>query len=236
MSDSCRRLVTAGGVVLAAAGLAAAFRGPPCSHWRRLALTHGSLGLAALVADPSARRPGGLDRRDVCAAVLIGLTLFAGSSIADTVACALVPALRNKRAALHAASSMISPALLCLLVTSVIAPGEELFWRGLLQDHLERRFGRGGAAVLTSAIYAAAHGGTGDPAIVAAAFGLGGTLSLRRADGASIGCLALTHICYAVPVLLWARQQRFSLPGAEDGGEGGGEGEGRRPDRRERLT
>jgi hypothetical protein len=220
--------VTVGGVVLAAAGLAAAFRGPPRSHWRRLALTHGSLGLAALVADPSARPRGGLDRRDVCAAVLTGLTLFAGSSIADTAACALVPALREKRAALHTASSMISPACLCLLVTSVIAPGEELFWRGLLQDQLERRFGRGGAAVLTSAIYAAAHAGTGDPAIAAAALGLGGTLSLRRADGASIGCLALTHGCYAVPVLLWARQRRFSPPRAEDGGKG----EGRRRDRR----
>ena len=200
-----RRLVTGGGVALAAAGLAAAFRGPPRSHWRRLALTHGSLGLAALMAGPSARQRGG-ERRDIRAAILTGLTLFSVSSVADTIARTFVPALRKQTAALHTASSMISPACLCAVVTLVIAPGEELFWRGLLQDQLDRRFGRGGATVLTCAIYAAAHAGTGNPAVVAAATGLGGTLSLRRANGASIGCLALTHVCYVVPALLRTRR------------------------------
>ncbi len=214
--DAFRHLVTGGGVLLAAAGLAAAFRGPPSAHWRRLALTHGCLGLAALVAGPAARRRGG--GRDVRAAVLAGLTLFAVSSVADTIAGTFMPRLRKETAALHAASLMISPKCLCLLVSSVIAPGEELFWRGLLQDQLDRRFGPHGAAAATTAIYAAAHAGTGNPAIVAAAMCLGGTLSLRRANGAGTGSLALTHICFVVPALLRARRQRF-LPSGRKAAE-----------------
>jgi uncharacterized protein len=39
----------------------------------------------------------------------------------------------------------------------VIGPGEELFWRGLVQRRLMRRFGRLRGTLLASSIYGAIH-------------------------------------------------------------------------------
>ena len=38
-----------------------------------------------------------------------------------------------------------------------IGPGEELFWRGLVQRSLQARFGRIGAALVASSIYGGIH-------------------------------------------------------------------------------
>jgi len=39
----------------------------------------------------------------------------------------------------------------------VIGPGEELFWRGLVQQNLQRKFGRLRGMVIASSVYGAVH-------------------------------------------------------------------------------
>lgn len=192
------------GVPLCLSGLAAAFRGPQRAHWRRLAVTHGSLGIAAVIADRSLRRCRPT-RRDAVIAVQVGLGLFAASSLADASARRSVPRLDDDARALSTLSSVVSPVRMSACLALVIAPGEELFWRGLLQGQFARRYGPRNAALLTSIVYGAAHVVTGNSAVTGAAMGMGSALSVMRANGASIERLTLTHACWVVPTLLRAR-------------------------------
>lgn len=58
--------------------------------------------------------------------------------------------------------------LIALLITFVIGPGEEIFWRGYLQTGLEQRYGRLGL-VLAPVAYASVHVASGNPVLILAA-------------------------------------------------------------------
>jgi hypothetical protein len=71
-----------------------------------------------------------------------------------------------------------------LLAAAIVAPGEELFWRGLFQGRLAGASGWVGAAALTWAVYVAVNATSGSLPILAAAV----------VSGAAWGALALwTH-------------------------------------------
>ena len=192
---------------LCAAGLAMAFRGPARAHWRTLALTHGALGLAAAVVEPSARhRPASRD--DVAVAFRVGAGMVAAGTLVDAVARRAVPRLAADATALRALTVTAGPVRMCAHLLLVVAPAEELFWRGLVQDRLTRRLGAGRAAAVTTVLYGLAHVPAGNAAVTGAATGLGGGLSLLRARGASLERLALVHAFWVVPTLLGERLRR----------------------------
>jgi membrane protease YdiL (CAAX protease family) len=71
-----------------------------------------------------------------------------------------------------------------LVAAAIVAPGEELFWRGLFQGRLAEATGWVGAAAVTWAVYAAVNASSGSLPILAAAV----------VSGAAWGALALwTH-------------------------------------------
>lgn len=78
---------------------------------------------------------------------------FAGSGIAQVYGLkAGVPVLR-----------------IALLLGFVIGPGEELVWRGFLQENLGRKLGRGWGFALTALAYALVHAASGNVMLVLAA-------------------------------------------------------------------
>lgn len=58
---------------------------------------------------------------------------------------------------------------LILLVGLLIGPGEEIVWRGFLQENLGRRLGRGTGLALAALIYMLVHVGSGNIMLVLAA-------------------------------------------------------------------
>ena len=56
-----------------------------------------------------------------------------------------------------------------LLIALLIGPTEEVFWRGLLQRQFAARWGRWGAFLLATALYAGVHISSGNPMLVLAA-------------------------------------------------------------------
>ncbi|MFE9427431.1 nitroreductase/quinone reductase family protein [Kitasatospora sp. NPDC006697] len=205
--------VAAAGVLACAAGLAVAFRGPERAHWRTLALTHGGLGLAAALVEPAARhRSAG--REDVLTALRTGTGMVAGGMLLDTVARRALPRVAADARSLRKLAGTAGPVRMCAHLLLVVAPAEELFWRGLVQDRLTRRLGPGRAAAATTVLYTLAHVPAGNAAVTGAASALGGTLSLLRARGASLERLALVHACWVVPALL---AERLRTPAEEKG-------------------
>ena len=69
-----------------------------------------------------------------------------------------------------------------LLMTLIIGPGEELFWRGFLQRRLQSHLGGVKGYIIATIVYAAVHTGSGNPMLVLAALVCGlfwGWLYLR---------------------------------------------------------
>ncbi len=197
-------LVAAVGVPLCAAGMAVAFKGPKQAHWRMLALTHGALALAAGAVEPSARHRR-LDRADIAAALRTGGGMVATGALLQAVAGRATPRFTADSENLRALAATSNPLRMCAYLLFVVAPGEELFWRGLVQGRLARRLGPRKAAVATVVLYGLAHVPTGNLGVTGAAVGLGSTLSLLRARGAGLERLALIHAMWVVPMLLAER-------------------------------
>jgi membrane protease YdiL (CAAX protease family) len=96
----------------------------------------------------------------------------------------------------------VSPARVWILMTVVIGPGEEYFWRGYVQRALAARIGRLPSWILTAAIYAGVHAGSGNPMLLLAALVCGvfwGWLYLRFD---SILLNAVSHTVWDVAVFL----------------------------------
>ena len=51
----------------------------------------------------------------------------------------------------------VNKALVFLLLFFITGPGEEIFWRGFLQDHLMARWGRFSGYLITTLLYAGVH-------------------------------------------------------------------------------
>jgi len=135
--------------VLLAAGLSfAADTGYPAS-------------LAADLKSGFARKAGlGL----ACAAVLYAV--FAAGRLA---ALKIFPFAASGIASIYCLRSQAGPARIALLLGLLIGPGEEIVWRGFLQEHLGRKVGRTMGLVLTAGAYALVHAGSGNVMLVLAA-------------------------------------------------------------------
>ncbi|MBN1939108.1 MAG: CPBP family intramembrane metalloprotease [Candidatus Aminicenantes bacterium] len=90
-----------------------------------------------------------------------------------------------------------------LLLTLVIGPGEELFWRGFLQRRFSARFGPGRGFAAATALYIAVHLGSANPMLILAAAVCGvfwGFLYLRT--GSALLC-AVSHTLWDLAVFLF---------------------------------
>lgn len=95
-----------------------------------------------------------------------------------------------------------SPLRIVLLMVLLIGPGEELFWRGFLQRRWQARFGPVPGWLLSTALYALVHLGSGNLLLVLAAVVCGlfwGALYLRYR---SVLLVAASHTLWDLLVFI----------------------------------
>ena len=116
----------------------------------------GGLGAYALATEPSLRRerlrPSDLIKGLGSAAALYGIF-----RLGDGLARRIMPAGEQEIDAIYELRGGASRARIAGALALVIGPGEELFWRGLLQRRLTRRYGRLAGWLLASSIYGGVH-------------------------------------------------------------------------------
>jgi uncharacterized protein len=189
------------GLAAAQAGFAATFRGPRDRFWQRMTWTGLGLGGFALLTSASARRfrlrPWHLLAGWLSAAVLY-LTFRAG----DVFARRIVPGAEAEIGEIYALRDLRPRSEIAGRLATIVGPAEELFWRGLVQAALMRRYGRWRGAALAAAAYGGVHVVTGNFTLFGAAGVAGAHWCALYALGAPLGVLVVSHVTWDIWIFL----------------------------------
>jgi membrane protease YdiL (CAAX protease family) len=195
------RALTAASLAAGYASFASTFLGPKERFWQRMTRTGLLLGTIALAADGDLReekpRPA-----DLATGAAIAAALYAVFTVGDKAARVVMPSGAQDIADVYPLRTLRPKAEIAARLAAVIGPAEELYWRGLLQSELTRRYGPVRGAVAATAAYGGVHLCTRNPTLIGAATVAGGGWSALRAAGVSMPALVVSHIVWDIWIFL----------------------------------
>jgi len=159
------------------------------------------LGALALVANPSLLRTR-IGRREVAVGLASAAALYGTFKLGDRFARRYVPGGDRQIREIYGLRELRPPEETALRLVAVIGPAEELFWRGLVQEALMRRYGRWRGAALAAVVYSGVHVTTGNFTLMGAAGVAGAHWCALYAAGVPIGALIVSHSAWDVWVFL----------------------------------
>jgi hypothetical protein len=204
MGSALARLGDVGAAVgLAAAvpAFAATFRGPRDRFWSRMTATGLGLGTLAIAANPSLLRTR-IGRRDIAMGLGSAAVLYGTFKLGDRFARRFVPGGDRQIRQIYGLRELRPRDETALRLVAVIGPAEELFWRGLVQEALMRRYGRWRGAALAAIVYSSVHVTTGNFTLMGAAGVAGAHWCALYAAGVPMGALIVSHSAWDVWVFL----------------------------------
>ena len=190
-------------VALASAGVAfaATFRGPRERFWQRMTLTGLGLGSLALLTSAPSRRA-----RVRWWHVPLGLAsaglLYVTFQLGDRFARRFVPSGDREIREIYALRTLRPREEIAARLGAIVGPAEELFWRGMVQSALARRYGRWTGAVLTTMAYGSVHVASGNFTLTGAAGVAGAHWSALYAAGVPLGALIVSHVAWDIWIFL----------------------------------
>lgn len=189
------------GLAAAVPAFAATFRGPRDRFWSRMTATGLLLGGLALLSVPSLRRTR-IGRTEVALGLASAAALYATFELGDRFARSYVPGGDRQIREIYSLRELRPRGETALRLVTIIAPAEELFWRGLVQETLMRRYGRWRGAAMAAAAYSAVHVTTGNFTLMGAAGVAGAHWCALYAAGVPIGALIVSHCAWDVWIFL----------------------------------
>ncbi len=202
-----RRLLL--GLGLAGVVWTAAFRGPRRQFWPRMTVGVGSLGLFALATDRRLRqeRPRW---RDLATGLGSAAGLYAVFQVGDRLARRIMPAGDREIGQIYELRTQAPKAAIATALALAIGPGEELFWRGLVQRSLQPRFGRVGAALLASSVYGGIHLVSENLTLTGAAATAGLFWGMVYAVEQRMAPLIVSHVAWDIWIFLISPTQELA--------------------------
>jgi len=194
-------LALALGLVAAGAAFTATFRGPRRRFWQRMTFTGLGLGSWALLTSSPARRarvrwwhvPLGLASAGI---------LYVTFQLGDRFARRFVPSGDRDIRDIYALRTLRPKEEIAARLATIVGPAEELFWRGLVQAALMRRFGRWRGAALATVAYSGVHVTSGNFTLLGAAGVAGAHWSTLYAAGVPLGALIVSHVSWDIWIFL----------------------------------
>ena len=188
------------GMAGAAAVWTAAFRGRS-GFWARMAAGVGSLGAYALYANPDLRRTR-IRRGDLARGVASATVLYGVFQLGDRFARRVMPNGGAEIDDIYRKRGLAPDPFIAATLALLIAPGEELFWRGLLNRYLAQELNPVAGNAAGATIYAAIHLVSGNLTLTGAA-GVAGTFwSLEHLAQGRMGPLIVSHVAWDLWIFL----------------------------------
>jgi hypothetical protein len=160
-----------------------------------MTLTGLTLGCLALAARPELRRTR-IRAKEIALGLGIAAGLYGVFAVGDRMARRIMPNGGREIEEIYALRTLLSTPEIATRLALIIAPAEELFWRGLVQDRLQRRLGRWPGAAAASAAYGGAHLVTGNLTLLGAANVAGAAWGGLYASGVPLGALVVSHVAW----------------------------------------
>ncbi len=132
----------------------------------------------------------------VASAALLYAVFWLGNAVAPSV----VPGAHAQVGGIYGMGDSSSRAWIFLLLLFVTGPGEEIFWRGFLQQRLEDRLGSGAGYVVATLVYGGVHVFSRNPMLVLAALVAGafwGAMYWWRRD---LAALIVSHSLWSAVI------------------------------------
>jgi hypothetical protein len=179
------------GLAAAVPAFVATFRGPRDRFWSRMTMTGLLLGGLALLGSSRSRQVR-VGRKEVALGLASAAVLYGTFRLGDRFARRYVPGGDRQIGEIYSLRELRPRNEIALRLVTVIGPAEELFWRGLVQTALMRRYGRWRGAAMA----------TGNFTLVGAAGVAGAHWSVLYAAGVPIGALVVSHCAWDVWIFL----------------------------------
>jgi CAAX protease family protein len=189
-------------ILLATAVWVVIFAWRPANFWLLMGAGVGALGLLALRIRGPFPLEEGMYPRDLAIGVAAAAVLYAVFALGRLAVARLVPVASAQIGSVYVLGSQAPWWLIAVLLVSVIAPGEELFWRGLVQWGLVRRLGPGLGWALATAVYGGVHIVAANPMLIVAALAAGGFWGLLYLRIGRLAPLVVSHIVWDLTVFL----------------------------------
>ena len=190
------------GLGLAGVVWTSAFRGRS-RFWERMAVGVGTLGVFAVVANPELRSARNRPRaRDLGVGLASAAALYGIFRAGDRFARAVMPSGADDIAEVYARRRLASRWFIAPALALVIAPGEELFWRGLVNSYLMQRLGRVTGSALGAVIYSGIHLVSGNLTLTGAAGIAGAFWSLQFLFEGRLPAAIVSHVAWDLWIFL----------------------------------
>jgi membrane protease YdiL (CAAX protease family) len=178
----------------------AAFRGRS-GFWAKMAAGVGSLGAYALYANPDLRRTR-VRPSDVARGVASAGLLYGVFQLGDRFARRVMPNGGAEIDDIYRKRGLAPDPLIAGALALLIAPGEELFWRGLLNRYLVQELNPVAGNAAGAIIYGAIHLVSGNLTLTGAAGVAGAFWSLEHLAQGRMAPLIVSHVAWDLWIFL----------------------------------
>jgi hypothetical protein len=189
------------GILLAAVAWFATFGIEAGNFWVKIGISVACVCVYALIIErPRLRfQATSLLFGAISAAALYGI-FYAGFVLAPV----FVPNAHAHVGTIYALGVGSSRVWVCLLLVFVTSPGEEIFWRGFLQERLMRAYGVLPGFLAATALYGAVHVFSGNSMLILSALVAGGFWGLLYAFGRNLAPLIVSHALFTAVIFTLA--------------------------------
>jgi hypothetical protein len=187
---------------LALALWALAFAWQPLNFWALMAVATGTLGALSLLlgVHPFRHR---LRLSDALLGVGSAALLYGVFWVGDKVSAAILPFASDQVGGIYDLRDEASLVRIGLLLALVVAPGEELYWRGLVQSAFVRQWGPLAGVLAAVAVYAGVHLVAGNLMIVVAAAVGGAAWAALYAWQRRLWPVIISHVLWDLAIFVW---------------------------------
>ena len=186
-----------GAVLLASAGWAFTFGVPWGNFWIKI----GGTVVAVCLYSFLWQRPRIVLRwASLCAGLLSAALLYGVFAAGNALAPYVVGGARGQIGGIYGLGDGSPLVAVFLLLMFVTGPGEEIFWRGFLQDRLERRLGRLPGFAVATLIYGGVHVFSGNVMLMLAALVAGAWWGACYAWRKDLFALIVSHAVWSAVV------------------------------------